>query len=348
MGVKREVVEPPVQLEEKVRISHLAQSVLESPMQVLAITRGSSLGLSSVESTRNRYFLIVNYRCLSHLLIWCSSSDNCSTLCFPTGISLHHAKSDLHHFYNNVSKQIFPPSLWICTILYERRISLSKINFSATQYVFACLSVCRFVFEVGNVPTLSHHDLGFQGICGEWIPGGGWILTAARTRSTPHQSCWWTTFLVPQPPCSACFSLHPCLPHVQITTFSPHGDFSTLATAGRWGQGAPSYIWVAATLQEEELTQPAAPLGLPSGPRSFRYIKVFCQIRLSNSWTANPGHAVRRCTTCCQHWSWMFVWDISGGGNLWRQPFASSAGYEYRTFWPSAFTKCEWTGSMWR
>lgn len=38
---------------------------------------------------------------LSHL---CPSSDNRSTECFPTGISLDHAEPDLHHFYSNVSK----------------------------------------------------------------------------------------------------------------------------------------------------------------------------------------------------------------------------------------------------
>lgn len=85
-------------------------------MQGLAITRGSSLGLASVETTGKGYFLTLNSRCLSRLLIWCPSSGNGSTVCFPTGISLDHAKSDLH-FYSNVSKKIFPPSLWICTIL---------------------------------------------------------------------------------------------------------------------------------------------------------------------------------------------------------------------------------------
>ena len=125
----------------------------ESPMHGLAITRGSSLGLASVATTGNGY--VLHYRCLSRLLIWCPSSDNHSTRCFPTGISLDHAKSDLHHFYSNVSKYICQPSLWICTILYERRISPSKITFSAAQYAFGCLSLCRFVFEVGNLPPLS-------------------------------------------------------------------------------------------------------------------------------------------------------------------------------------------------
>lgn len=45
----------------------------------------------------------------------------------------------------------------------ERRISPSKITFSAAQYAFGILSVCRHVFGAGNMtPCSPSHDLDFQ------------------------------------------------------------------------------------------------------------------------------------------------------------------------------------------
>lgn len=87
--VKWEVIEAQIQMEER-NVNSISNSICAraSPRYRLAMTRGTSLCLASAETTGNRHFLISNYKFFSNLLIRCSSPDNLSTVCFPSGISL--------------------------------------------------------------------------------------------------------------------------------------------------------------------------------------------------------------------------------------------------------------------
>lgn len=212
------------------------------------------------------------------------------------------------------------------------------------------LGACLYLKWATYLP-FPHRDLDFQGLCGEAIPGAGWIWTAARTRSTPHRSRWWTALLVPQPPAQPAFPSVPTCPCVQVTIFSPHSDFSTLATAGRRGQGARSGILgtsqIPLSREGSWLSQqhlwgcPVDHAALDTSRLSVKSDWVILGLQSQGM----PWEGVQLAASIrhgCLYGT--LVVEVTFGDR--RSP--PLAGCEYRTFCPSAFTRCEWTGSMWK